>query len=252
MGKVGRQAVLKVWPKLKKKYAPDAVIANAENLAHGDGATIKTLDEMREIGIDYFTSGNHIFKKNKEPEMWQRDDLIRPLNYPVRDEVPGKGFLKVKILGERVWLVNLQGLVYMSEYLRSPFEVLDDFVGEHSGEIILVDFHAEATSEKVALGLAFEEKVTAIFGTHTHIQTADERILTGGAGYISDTGMCGPRNGVIGIEKDEIIRHFHTGLKFKNEPADFPAQVAGVVIEIDPATKKTRKIKRIFEVVKNP
>lgn len=250
VGKTGREAVKKVLPKLKKKFQPDAVVANAENLTHGAGASNKALDEMKEAGINYFTSGNHIFKNVKDKTIWERDDLVRPLNYPSDPRVPGKGALEMEILGEKVWLINLQGLVFMSEYLDSPFRVFQEFASKHKNGLMVVDFHAEATSEKATFGLAFDGKAGAILGTHTHIQTADERVLAGGTAYITDLGMCGSQNSSIGIDFREVIQHFETGLKFKTEPGDFPAIVSGALISIDFSAKKAKKIKRIYEIVK--
>ena len=250
VGKTGREAVKKVLPKLKKKFAPDLVVANCENISHGSGASNKTLDEMKDAGINYFTAGNHIFKGVKNESIWERDDLVRPLNYPSDPRVPGVGFLKMKILGEEILLVSLQGLVFMPEYIESPYKIFKEFASHHKDKIIIVDFHAEATSEKVTFGLAFDGKASAILGTHTHIQTADERILPSGTAYITDVGMCGSQNSSIGIDANEVIKHFETGLKFKTEPGDFPAIVNGVLIEIDFSSQKAKKIKRIFEVVR--
>jgi len=250
VGKTGREAVKKVLPKLKKKFKPDIVIANCENISHGSGASNKTLDEMKDAGINYFTAGNHIFKGVKNGSIWERDDLVRPLNYPSDSRVPGVGFLKMKILGEEILLVSLQGLVFMPEYIESPFRIFKEFLSEHKNKLVVVDFHGEATSEKITFGLAFDGKASAVFGTHTHIQTADERILPGGTAYITDAGMCGSQNSSIGIDFKEIIKHFETGLKFKTEPGEFPAIVCGVLVDIDFSHRKAKKITRIFEVVK--
>lgn len=249
VGKTGRQAVEKILPDLKKEHQPDVVIANAENLAHGDGINLKTLEQMEKAGIDYFTSGNHAFKKAKDLEIWEKANLIRPLNMPDHPQVPGKGALEMKVAGEKVWLVNLQGLIFMSEYLPSPFDKMEGFLKAHPQETIIVDFHQEATSEIQAFGQHFDGRLAVVLGTHTHVQTADERVLEDGTGYITDVGMCGSLNSVIGVKKEEVIRHFQTGLKFKLEPGDFPAIVNGVVIKLDPASRKALSIKRINQVV---
>jgi hypothetical protein len=248
-GEAGRQAVEKVLPGLKKQHQPDVVIANVENIAHGVGITSKTLNQIKEAGIDYFTSGNHAFNKEKETEVWKRDDLIRPLNFPEDSRLPGRGFLEMRMGGEKIWLVNLQGLIFMPEYLRSPFEVMDEFLKDHRDEIIMVDFHAEATSEKVAFGQEYDGKVILVVGTHTHVQTADERIFPGGTAYITDVGMCGSFDGVIGVEKERVLRHFRTAMPLKTEPADFPAQINGVMVELDFVKKRAKRIERIFKII---
>jgi len=273
VGKIGRNAVREYLPTLKKKYKPDAVIANAENLAHGLGATQKTLNEMKEVGIDAFTSGNHIWEKGGSDEMLDNPDnrLVRPANYPAK--LPGKGLMTLSLPlnlpaggGEERWevgeiklnVVNLMGKVFFGYEqdkkvtLHDPFKTLDKIISQDRQGIYLIDFHAEATSEKAALANYFDSRVAAVIGTHTHVQTADERILAGGTGFISDAGMTGYYDSVIGSDKQQIYHLFlKTGQSSKKHdlPAHGLAILNAVYLEIDEKTRKTVKIERINDLV---
>lgn len=269
VGKVGRNAVIQELGKLKKEYEPDVIIANAENLAHGIGATQKTLNEMKEAGIDAFTSGNHIWEKGGSDEMLSdpANRLIRPANYPVK--LAGVGHISLSLPlnlppggGDERWsvgeiklnVVNLMGKVFYGwekekkEILHDPFKTLDKIISQDRQGIYLVDFHAEATSEKAALANYFDGRISAVIGTHTHVQTADEKILSGGTGFITDAGMVGYYDSIIGSDKQQIYHLFlKTGQSSKKHdlPSQGLATFNAVYLEIDEKTRKTVKIERI-------
>ncbi|MFA5020536.1 MAG: TIGR00282 family metallophosphoesterase [Patescibacteria group bacterium] len=273
VGKIGRNAVREYLPILKKKYEPDAIIANAENLAHGIGATQKTLDEMKDAGVDMFTSGNHIWEKGGSEAMLNdsANRLIRPANFPAK--LPGQGFITLSLPfnlpeggGEERWsvgeiklkVVNLMGKVFYGwekdkkEILHEPFKTLDKIISADRQGLYLIDFHAEATSEKAALANYFDGRVAAVIGTHTHVQTADERILPGGTGLITDAGMVGYHDSIIGADKQQIYHLFmKTGQSSKKHdlPSTGLAVFNAVYLEIDEVTRKTIKIERINESV---
>lgn len=253
VGRTGRQAVKKILPDLKKERKIDFVIANGENLAGGLGMTFETYREMSDCGIDYFTSGNHIWKKQDFIPYLDHKDIhvIRPANYP-DPNIPGKGFVELFIKKEKLWLINLLGNVFMDEYISNPFWEIDKILSpltSHCSHLIIVDFHGEATSEKVTLGHYLDGKVSAVIGTHTHIPTADGRILPKGTAYITDVGMVGALNSSIGDEVEPIIRHFKTGLPFKLEVASGPAIFSAVLIQIDSKTKLAKNIELIQKIV---
>lgn len=248
-GKIGRKGVIKILPELKKEYKPDFIIANAENLAHGHGITRNSLQEMLDAGINFFTSGNHIFDKPDGEYILAEKDMpiIRPANYI--GQIPGQGEKIFNIGEKKLLVVNLMGRVFIQESYKNPFKVIEEILEKYKNEDlagIIVDFHAEATSEKVALGYFLDGRVSAIIGTHTHIQTADDRILTSGSAYISDIGMIGAKESVIGLEKDEVVQNF---INEAGMSADIPeigiCLLSGVYLEIDAQTKKAIKIERI-------
>jgi metallophosphoesterase (TIGR00282 family) len=260
VGKIGRQGIVKVLPEYKKKYAPDLIMANAENLAHGIGITAKTLEEVRSAGIDFFTSGNHIWKKNQADEILNEADpvIIRPANYP--GEVSGQGEKIVKVGAKKLLVVNLLGRVFMEEptgyplnQIECPFKKFDEILTRYQSEKIdgiLVDFHAEATSEKVAMGHYLDGRATALVGTHTHIPTADAQIMAKGMGYVTDVGMVGAKDSVIGVDKEVIIKRFLTDEATPHQiPETGVCQVNAVYLEIDPKSKKTTKIIRADQEV---
>jgi 2',3'-cyclic-nucleotide 2'-phosphodiesterase len=249
-GKPGRKAVALVLPELKKKYQPDVTIANAENLAHGVGVTQKTLDECRAAGIDFFTSGNHIWRKEEVNEMLSNPaiPLIRPDNYP--PGMAGTGH-KILTLGKHSLLViNLNGRVFIDGDFASPFQAIDDILRHYADTDIhgtLVDFHAEATSEKVAFGHHVDGRVAAVLGTHTHVPTADERILPGGTAYITDVGMAGLKDSVIGVDKDIIIEKFVTEKGRAHDITDHGRCVVNAVfVTIDPQSRRAEHIERVY------
>lgn len=246
VGKIGRQAVLKLLPGIKTEYKVDLVIAQAENLAHGIGVTRDTLEEVRAAGIDLFTGGNHIFQKQgRELVADPSARLLRPANYP---EAPGTGWVVFPWMGIQLVLINLQGQVFMKEAVNNPFNMLDNILKGLPQEVkvVLIDFHAEATSEKVAMGWHVDGRASAVWGTHIQVPTADARVLSKGTGFVTDLGMSGIRDGVIGVEKDGILRTFVSGLSEQHViPEVGMAVMNGVLFEIDPVTGTCLKAERI-------
>lgn len=252
VGRLGREALRRALPELKEKYAPDLILANVENLAHGKGASEKTLDELKVLGVDMFTSGNHIFvKKEVYPALDAPDSpVIRPANYP--PGTPGKGWTVRQVGTKTVAVINLLGRVFMRDLVDDPFRVFDSIVATLSpsayplAPIVIVDFHGEATSEKAAFGWHADGRAALVFGTHTHVPTSDAKILPGGTGFITDVGMTGGRDTVIGVEKEIILKNFRTGLPVvHNWPDTGWAVVNGLYAEIDPASGKTIKMEQI-------
>ncbi len=246
MGSPGREAVEKLLPQLKKEYRLDFVIANAENAAGGSGITPKVAEELFGSGIDVLTSGDHIWKKREIFEIINLDErILRPLNFP--SGAPGRGFGVFKTKGGlKVGVINVNGRVFM-EALECPFRTAltaQEALIEATN-IIIVDIHAEATSEKVALGWYLDGKVSAVLGTHTHIPTADEKILPQGTAYITDVGMVGPQDSVIGRKIEDVLARFVTALPMRFEVAKDNVQLQGVVLDIDEKTGKARSIVRI-------
>lgn len=246
IGKPGRDLVVKyVTEELASANPPDLVIANVENGAHGFGVTEKVLRELGDAGVRVFSGGNHTFDKKEIFEFIDRyPNLLRPANYP--PGTPGKGTCVVDVNGYRIGVLNLLGRVFM-EPLQSPFFTADQLVPELQEECdaVIVDIHAEATAEKVTMGLYLDGRVAAVFGTHTHVQTADERILPGGTAYITDVGCCGPADGVIGMDKDSVIRRMVKQLPTRLAIASGAAQLNGVRFTIDKATRKATRIERV-------
>jgi hypothetical protein len=233
-------------PELRAAHGIDLVIANAENAAGGLGVTPKILDELFGIGVDAVTLGNHTWKKKElAPELNKMQRVIRPANYP--EGVPGRGAMLIELAnGVRVGVVNLIGRVYLDP-AECPFRIGAREVAKlrNATPLVLVDFHAEATSEKVALGWYLDGQCTAVLGTHTHVQTADERILPRGTAYITDVGMTGPLDSVIGVERNLIIERFLTGMPNEFTVAQDRPALCGVIIDADEATGCARSIERV-------
>jgi 2',3'-cyclic-nucleotide 2'-phosphodiesterase len=246
VGKIGRTAVKSLLPSIVNKYKIDLVIANGENAAGGFGITETIVAELFNYGIHILTTGNHVWdKKEFIPQISKIDRVLRPLNYP--PGVPGFGSLIYPLKsGTKVAVINLSGRVFMSA-IDCPFRVGKEEVEKlrKEAEIIIIDFHAEATSEKIAFGYFMDGKVSAIIGTHTHVQTADEKILTGGTAYITDVGMTGPSHSVIGIEVDQIIQRFLTNMPMRFETAKGEGILSGIVLEIDEKTGKSTAAQRL-------
>lgn len=247
VGRPGRRAVSQFLAENKDVY--DLVVANGENLAAGKGMTFAKYEEMISAGVDYFTSGNHIF--NNDEMIPYLDDkkvkVLRPANYPASS--PGRGVAEIVLKnGTKVLLVNLQGRVFMKDDIDDPFVTGKNIIDEHPGEIIIIDFHAEATSEKMALGYYLDGKATAILGTHTHVQTADEKILPLGTAFISDIGMSGPENSILGVKKEIIIEKFLTQLPLSHKVATGCTILSAIELEIDPKTNMALSIERISKV----
>jgi metallophosphoesterase (TIGR00282 family) len=235
VGKPGRRAVRELLPGIVEERRIDFVIANCENAAAGLGVTADILEELYGVGIDILTSGNHIWDK-KEVMEWVDDcqRLLRPANYP--DGAPGQGSVVMPTRGGvHIGVINLAGRVFMHP-LDCPFRTADREIDKmkKKAHTILVDMHAEATSEKIAMGWYLEGRVTAVLGTHTHVQTADERILPGGTAYITDVGMTGPFDSVIGIRKEAILRRFLLQIPVKFDVAKRDIRLQGVIVEVAP------------------
>ena len=246
VGKPGRQAVSRDLHRLVDRYSVDVVIANGENASGGFGLTAETARELFSCGIHLFTSGNHIWDKKEALEYLKKEErIIRPANYP--EGAPGKGStIVVTPGGRKIGVVNVEGRVFMNA-LDCPFKAADREIAALSEltNIILVDFHAEATSEKSALGWYLDGRVSAVVGTHTHVQTADERVLPSGTAYISDVGMTGAFDSVIGVRKEEPIYKFLTQLPAKFEVAKKDLRLNGVVLIIDDTSGKALGIERV-------
>jgi metallophosphoesterase (TIGR00282 family) len=246
VGSPGREAVKKLLPELKKEYHLDFMIANAENAAGGSGITPAVAEELFASGLDVLTSGDHIWKKREVLEIIEQEErILRPANFPAGAPGRGWGLFKTKD-ALKVGVVNVQGRVFM-EALECPFRTSRQAQEALSKDtkIIIVDIHAEATSEKVALGWYLDGKVSAVLGTHTHIQTADERILPGGLAYITDVGMTGPVDSVIGRKIEDVLERFLTCVPTRFEVAKENIQLQGVVLDIDEKTGKAKSIERI-------
>jgi len=246
IGKPGRQAVSRELHRLVDRYMVDLVIANGENAAGGFGITEETANDLYKCGIDVLTSGNHIWDKKESVAFVNREEkLLRPANYP--EGAPGRGSgLFTTAGGSKVAVLNLEGRVFMNN-LDCPFRTADREIGRLRSEtpIILVDFHAEATSEKTSLGWYLDGRVSALIGTHTHIQTADERILPGGTAYLTDAGMTGSIDSVIGVRKEEAITKFLSQLPKKFEVAKNNLRLNAVVISVDEGSGKAVSVERI-------
>ncbi|PIQ90288.1 MAG: TIGR00282 family metallophosphoesterase [Candidatus Omnitrophica bacterium CG11_big_fil_rev_8_21_14_0_20_41_12] len=246
VGAPGREAIKKLVAPLKQDLQIDFVIANAENASGGSGITTKVASELFAAGADVLTSGDHIWKK---PEIFelinQEERILRPLNFPSGAPGRGAGVFKAKN-GTKVGVLNVNGRVFM-EALECPFKAALKAAEELAKEtkIIIVDIHAEATSEKVALGWYLDGKVSAILGTHTHIQTADEKILPKGTAYITDVGMTGPYDSVIGRRVEDVLTRFLSSIPVKFEVAQENIQLHGALVEIDEKTGKAISILRI-------
>jgi 2',3'-cyclic-nucleotide 2'-phosphodiesterase len=250
IGKPGRRIVREMLPSLIERFQVDLVVANGENASGGIGISVKGADELLAGGIHVLTSGNHIWKKKEIiAYIQQNPDLIRPANYPA--ETPGNGsVIKETRSGSRIGVLNLLGRTFM-EAVDSPFQrALEERERLIKlTPIILVDFHAEATSEKAALGWFLDGKVSAVLGTHTHIQTSDERVLPQGTAYMTDVGMTGPTDSVIGIRKELAIERFLTQMPNKFEVAKRGLVLEGAVVSVDPETGRALKIIRIREKI---
>lgn len=237
VGRPGRNFLKQNLYKLIKEYSVDFVIINGENSAGGVGITKSTYEELIEYGADIITLGNHVWAKKEILEFIdETDNLVRPANFP--KGTPGKGYAIKEKNGQRVAVINLSGRVYL-DCLECPFITADKILEEikDKADIIIVDFHAEATSEKQALGWYLDGRVKAVLGTHTHVQTSDDRILPNGTAYITDVGMTGPMNSILGVKKDIIIKKFITGMPARFEVADGEVILGAVLIKLDSNNK---------------
>jgi len=247
-GHPGRDAIAALLPSIIKERQIDFVIANAENAAGGRGITPKVADELLKYPIDVMTAGNHIWEHDALHPYFDIHPILRPIN--VIEKLPGRGWLTKNAKGLRIAVVCLQGQIFMEDKgppVSSPFRMMEAVLPEmaEKSDLIIVDFHAEATSEKRALGWYLDGKITALLGTHTHVQTADEEIMPGGTAYISDLGMTGPHASVIGLEAATAIDRFLTGEKKHFKVAKDNVRLEGVVIDIDEKSGKAKSIERL-------
>lgn len=254
VGKPGRIALKKAVPELRKKHSVDFVIANVENLAHGFGITPDTIQELRTAGVDFFTSGNHVWKNEKGTQLLQTNprDILRPANYPA--DRPGRGWSVITVGNTTLCIMNLMGQVFMPDEknITSPFTTFDALYAEHGkNAITIVDLHAEATGEKRAFGWYVDGRAAVVVGTHTHVQTADDQILTQGTAYISDLGMTGATDSSLGMNKELVIKKVAHGLDISLEPPENPKEVvaSGALISLNTKTKRAEKISRIDQKV---
>lgn len=249
IGAYGRAVTKQVLPAVKQEFAVDLTIANGENSAHGYSITEKIYRDFIEMGIDAITMGNHVWEKKEViTKIDNLERMVVPANYPAG--TPGQSYLLLEINGVRVGIVNLLGRVFM-QCMDCPFQTAEKLIPEikRKAKVILVDFHAEATSEKCALGYFLDGQVAAVVGTHTHVMTADERVLAGGTAFISDVGMVAAQDSIIGMTKDQIIKRFRTQLPEKFEPAESgPGIFNAVLIRVDAETGKAVEIKRIIKL----
>ena len=231
VGEPGRRALVQALPKLRERHSPDLVVANGENVAGGLGITARTARSMLDAGVDVITTGNHVYRHRDAYEFLDSTDrVIRPANY--LESNPGRGHTVIEKGGARWGIINLCGSVYL-DVARLPFQEADRLVERLTGEadLIVLDFHAGGTSEKVAMGWHLDGRVLAVIGTHTHVPTADARVLPGGTAYVTDAGMTGGRDGVIGVKKEQAVERFVTQLPVKFETADSNPWIMGCVVE---------------------
>ncbi|MEG0283838.1 MAG: TIGR00282 family metallophosphoesterase [Erysipelotrichales bacterium] len=231
-GEVGRDLIDEHLMALKNKYNVDFVICNGENATHGKGLSKKHYDELLNLGVNCITMGNHTFDRKEIIEwMDSANFLIRPANFS--KYTPGVGTRTFEVKEKTIQVTNIIGRVFYGGIVNNPIEVLEEIVENSTADIHIVDIHADATAEKICIGYEFDGRVDAVLGTHTHVQTADERILDNGTAYISDVGMCGPYNQCIGMDKTNVVYRMKTGLPSRFEAGDHPGQLCGVLIEFD-------------------
>jgi 2',3'-cyclic-nucleotide 2'-phosphodiesterase len=247
VGRPGREVVKRGVRTLIRTHALDLVIANGENAAAGAGLTRENAEDIFKAGVHVITGGNHIWDKREILEFIDREPrIVRPANYP--PGTPGRGATIVTATdGTRVGVLNLMGRVFLST-LDDPFTAAEresDQLKADGAQIVFVDFHAETTSEKIALSWCLDGRVTAVVGTHTHVQTADERLLPGGTACLTDVGMTGPHDGVIGMDREGVIKRFRSGMNIRFEPASGDVRLHGVIITADPATGRATAIERL-------
>ncbi|NUN09335.1 MAG: TIGR00282 family metallophosphoesterase [Ignavibacteriaceae bacterium] len=246
IGKPGLSFVQTWLPALKKEYKPDIIIANGENVNDGKGIVKTEGEALFQLGVDVITGGNHIWDKHQSQDYLKNESkVLRPLNYPKGTH--GNGIYLLEKEGVKLGVVNLQGRSFMAT-IDCPFRAADFAISKLKTEtnMIFVDFHAEATAEKIALGWYLDGKVSAIVGTHTHVQTADERILPNGTGYITDAGMTGPYESVIGMKSQAAINRFIYQTPQKYETAQNDIHLSGVLFQITKETGKCTSVKRVF------
>jgi len=246
VGRPGRYFFMEQTPELRRQRRIDMVIVNGENAAHGKGLTPTIFDELICGGADVVTTGNHIWDNSNVMQIIDTEPfLLRPANYP--EDTPGKGFCVYPLGKKKIGVINMAGRVFMQPPMDCPFRLADKILmSMNDCDVILIDFHAEATSEKLAFANYLDGQVTAVVGTHTHVQTADEKILPKGTAYISDLGMVGAENSILGMAIEPVIKRFITGRPSRFEVAEGAAIYCALLIDIDDKTNKVRKVERIF------
>jgi metallophosphoesterase (TIGR00282 family) len=244
VGHPGRDAVKAILPALKRELRPDLTVLNGENAAGGFGLTAKIAAELKGAGADVITSGNHVFaQKEFVGELPSLQNILRPANYP--PAAPGQGWCVTEAAGHQVLVMNLMGRIFLDS-LDDPFRAADQILAGHPDvKVVFCDMHAEATSEKTAMGWYLDGRASAVVGTHTHIPTADARVLSGGTAYVTDVGMVGPRDGCIGMDKEVVIQRFLTGVPNRFVVASGPVTFNSVLVTINPSTGRATSIQRI-------
>ena len=248
-GKSGRQALTQQIDRIIKEYQPDFIVVNGENLADGKGLTEKTLNPLFRLGVDAVTGGNHLWDRAESLEFIRvTPNIVKPMNYP--EQAPGSVYYTIQKGELKLTVINLCGQVYMPP-CDSPFSVFDRWYEGFADKdsCILLDFHAESTAETRALGWYVDGRISALLGTHTHIQTADEEILPSGTAYITDVGMTGPHDSVIGMRKQIILEKMSTGVPIRYEASDRGNQINAVCVDMDPKTRRATMITRIRQYV---
>jgi len=247
VGDIGLEAVQHYLPRLKRKYQVDVVIANGENAAKGKGITKRIYQDLLMMGVDVITMGNHTWDQKEIFDFIDDVDyLIRPANFS--EEAPGKGMVSITKNGETLTIINLHGRTFLPPH-QDPFAMAEELITEakKTSPLVFVDFHAEATSEKVALGWHLDGKASVVVGTHTHVQTADERILPKGTAYITDVGMTGPYDEILGTKKESVLYRFKTNMPIRFEvPQEGREVFSGLFVELDTTTGKAKSIERIY------
>ena len=254
IGKPGRVAVERRLPELRAERGIDFVVANGENVAGGMGLTESTAEGLLAAGVDVITSGNHIWDKREiYPQLERTDRILRPLNYGTH-EVPGRGWSVVEALdGTHIAVINLQGRSAMIP-IENPFTEVDRLLDEASEPlppVRVVDFHCELTSEKNAMGIHLDGRASIVTGTHTHVPTADERILPGGTAYQSDVGMTGPLHSIIGFDPRTVLPRFINGLPTRFEVGGWPVVLNALLVDVDPATGRALSVERLREIIED-
>jgi 2',3'-cyclic-nucleotide 2'-phosphodiesterase len=244
VGHPGREAVKAILPALKRELRPHLTVLNGENAAGGFGLTAKIAAELKGAGADVITSGNHVFaQKEFVGELPSLQNVLRPANYP--PAAPGQGWCVTDAAGHQVLVMNLMGRIFLDS-LDDPFRAADQILAGHPDvKVVFCDMHAEATSEKTAMGWYLDGRASAVVGTHTHIPTADARVLRGGTAYVTDVGMVGPRDGCIGMDKEVVIQRFLTGVPNRFVVASGPVTFNSVLVTINPSTGRATSIQRI-------
>lgn len=244
VGKSGCDFLISKLPLLKKDNNIDFCIVNGENSAEGNGITAFSAGQIFDAGADVITTGNHVFKRKEIYEtLDEKKGVIRPFNYPLCDT--GEGYFICEKNGKNLCVINLLGVVYMDS-IDNPFNIIDSLLEKIETKYIVIDFHAEATAEKIAFANYVDGRVSLVFGTHTHVQTADECIMPSGTGYITDVGMTGPINSVLGVNTTAAIKRFKTHMPIRFSTADGNCKINGIVVDIEDKTGKTSHIARIL------